>query len=1079
MNERPSAWILRHVAWAAILAASLSTVTQEAVAQEKAAPPKSSPEAARIYQDAASFQNNGAFDLAVEEWQKLLKNHPQDPLAAKAQHYLGVCLLQTKQLEQAAAAFQAVIKNHPKFELLEETWLNLASTQYSLAAAGKPELYASAADSFGTLIKQYPKGKFLEEALYFQGEAYYAQGKRAEAEPVYQRLVNEFPTSKRRADALYALGVTQEELSKFAEAGATYDLYLKEFESTPLATEVKMRKGETILHAGDYPAAAKIFGEVAAVQDFASADHAIFRQAYAVAKQDKFAEAGALYAKVVIDYPKSAYVNDAVMAAGRSLYKAEQFDVAATWLKRAIDAKSEAAPEAAHWLCRILIRQKKPAEAAQLAAAQIAAGGDSTYVVHLKLDQADALYEIPERRAEAMGLFAKLAADHPQHEVAPQALYNAAFAALEVKNHAEALKHAQAFLKAYPKDELLADVRYVEAESQLQLKNYDAAAKAYSELVAAHAGHQDADAWRVRVGLVAYVQKKYAEAIAALTPIVDGLKSPDANAEAQFIIGASHFFSDRFAEAAAAFTASLAANPKWKQADETLLLLARSQAKQGQNEEAVANAQRVISEYPNSDVLDQAHYQLGEFAFAANDFTSAIAWYQTVVTKWPESPFAPYALYRRAWSELKSKDASAAAEGFTALLTKYPDHTLKADALLGRAMSRRQAGDAKGALDDIDAYLATNPDAARRSDALYERGLTQVAAQDFAGAVKTLDDLLQEDPKYASADKVLYELGWSLKSQNKHAEAVPHFAKLAAEHAESPLAAEASFHVGEDHYEKKQYAEAAKAYTAVQAKAPAGELAEKATYKLNWSLFQQKMYDEALRGFRAQLAWYAKGPLAADATFMTAECFFRLEKYDEAFSWYRIVALDKKPSTEAMQVLTLLHGGQSAAQLKQWDDAVSMLSQIPEKHPDTPLLAEAHYELGWARQNLGKADEALKDYEVAATKSREHVGARARFMMGEIYFEQKKHTEAQREFQRAMFGFGGEQATPETKNWQAKSGYEAGRCAEVQIMAAKDAAARQKPIADAKRFYSFVTDKHPQHELAAEAKKRLEALAKL
>ena len=111
-----------------------------AAAQEQpAAAVKSSPEATRLYQDAANAQNGMAFDIAVEEWQKFLKDHPKDPLAAKAQHYLGVCQLQLKKPDQAAEAFQAVIKNHPKFELLEETLLNLASCQYSQASGGKPE----------------------------------------------------------------------------------------------------------------------------------------------------------------------------------------------------------------------------------------------------------------------------------------------------------------------------------------------------------------------------------------------------------------------------------------------------------------------------------------------------------------------------------------------------------------------------------------------------------------------------------------------------------------------------------------------------------------------------------------------------------------------------------------------------------------------------------------------------------------------------------------------------------------------------------------------------------------------------
>jgi hypothetical protein len=49
----------------------------------------------------------------------------------------------------------------------------------------------------------------------------------------------------------------------------------------------------------------------------------------------------------------------------------------------------------------------------------------------------------------------------------------------------------------------------------------------------------------------------------------------------------------------------------------------------------------------------------------------------------------------------------------------------------------------------------------------------------------------------------------------------------------------------------------------------------------------------------------------------------------------------------------------------------------------------------------------------------------------------------------------------------------------VLIAAGADSAAKEKHIADARRFYTFVAEKHPRHELAAEAKKRLDVLAKL
>ena len=1073
--------MMHRIAWAAVLALASLVAAPTGRAQEKAdAKPdaKSSPAAVQLYQDAANAQNGGSFEIAEEGWRKLLKDHPQDPLAAKAQHYLGVCLLQRKKPEEAAAAFQAVIKNHPKFELLEDTLLNLASCQYSLAAAGKVEQYAAAEGTFAALIKQFPKSKYLPEALYFQGESLYAQGKKAEAIAAYDDLTKNHPTSPRRPDAMYALGVAQEELSKFADAGKTYDAFLKEFAEHALANEVKMRKAETVLQAGELAAAAKMFGEVAAIKDFASADHAINRQAYCLAKQDKFAEAGTLYAKVATDFAQSSYAAEAPIAAGRCFYKADKLEDAATWLAKAAERKDANSAEAAHWLCRILLRGKEAAEAADLASKQLAAGGDSPYLVHLQMDQADALYEIDGKQSESLALYAKLAADNPKHELAPQALYNAAFTALELKQYEGAVQHSDQFVAAYPQDKLLPDVKYVAAESYLQLKKYPEAEKAYRELVAAAKDHPEIDAWRVRLGLVSYVQKKYPETIAALAPIAGSLKSAAHAAEAQYLIGASQFFSDKFAEAEKALAASIATDAKWRQADETLILLGRSQAKLGQRDAAKSSFAKVVAEFPDSQLLDQAHYRLGELAYAADDYKTAIDQYSTVATKWADSAFAPFALYGKGWAQLKSKEFAPGAESFTALLTKFPENELKADGLFGRAMCRRQAGDAKGAVEDLDAYLATNPDQAHKSDALYERGLAQVALADNAGAAKTFGDLLAADAKYAATDKVLYELGWALKSQDKHAEAVPHFAKLAAEHGNSPLAAEAWFHVGEDKYDKKDYAEAAKAYTSSRAKAPAGELAEKGAYKLGWSHYQLKEYDEALKQFSEQLAAYGQGPLAADAAFMKAECLFRLEKYKDALPAYQAAA-KTKASTPAIEVLTLLHGGQSASQLKDWKTALALLTTIPAKHPETPLLPEALYELGWARQNAGQTDEALKDYEAAATKSRDHVGARARFMMGELLFAEKKHDDALREFQRAMFGFGGEQAAAETKNWQAKSGYEAGRCAQVQIAAAKDAAAKQKLIADAKRFYTFVVEKHAGHELAVEAKKQLEALAKL
>ena len=88
---------------------------------------QASANAAKIqFSAAAELQNEGLFELAVGEWRAFLEKFPKDPLAAKARHYLGVCLIQEKQYPQAAAELSKIVSQHPKFELLDETLLNLA-----------------------------------------------------------------------------------------------------------------------------------------------------------------------------------------------------------------------------------------------------------------------------------------------------------------------------------------------------------------------------------------------------------------------------------------------------------------------------------------------------------------------------------------------------------------------------------------------------------------------------------------------------------------------------------------------------------------------------------------------------------------------------------------------------------------------------------------------------------------------------------------------------------------------------------------------------------------------------------------
>ncbi len=1037
----------------------------------------SSPAALRLYQAAANAQNTGSYRFAVGEWEKLIKNHAKDPLVPKARYYLGICRLQVKDLAGAESAFTELIAKSPKFEMMEETLLNLGWCQYSIGQAGPKEKLVAAAETFKQLLAKYPRGSRANEAIYFRGEALYAVGDTAAAVTAYEQLITKFPESNLVGDATYALGVAQQEQGNQAQAIEVYDQFLGQFKTHMLVTEVRMRKGEVLLAQGNPADAAKLLEVVSRVQDFELADYALFRLAFAISEQEEFARAAGVYASLPVRFPKSAYVPQASMSVGRCWYRAAQWDKAeAALLTHAKNKNDPFYVEAVHWLARIRIQQKKPQEAQQLAAAAIAASGDNqvNFLDQVMLDLADALYAMPDNRNEAMQQYLRLVDKLPESPQAPQALYNATFLALELgqMNQVDAL--ATRFGKAYPEDDLAADVQVVRAESLSQSQKYPAAETAFRKIIEGFAKHPEANNWRLRLAFNLFLQSKYGETVDLVTTFLSDLQGEQA-AEAHFLLGLCHFNTKALDKARASFSAAVAASETWHRKSEAELYIGRSYLNMGKTDEAAKSLREFLKSSPQAELASQANHWLGESLYAAGQYPDAAAAYKKVALLDAKSPHLSFALYGEAWSYLKAGQAKEAVLVFTKMIEAGAESPRYDDAMLGRGMARRQSGDAEGALADIDSYLVRNSKADESTDANYERGLALITLKKWTDLVDTFSSLIKDHPDYVNADKVRYELAWAHRSQEDEESAILWFAELASKHSQSPLAAEANFHLAEQQYNAKEFQKALKLYLPAQSElAEREEIREKATYKTAWCWFQLQDYDKSLELFQQQVTKYPKGELRADGLFMQAECHFKLEKFSDALPIYLQVM--KLPfSSKNVEALALLHGGQAASQLKKWTDSVTMLSEILTRQPKSSYVPEAHLERGWARQNLNQLENALGDYAITAETAGE-LGARARFMMGETRFQQKVYADAIQEFQRVMFYYGGDKAPPAVKKWQARAAMEAGRCAELLVTAAKTSRDKQRNINEAKKFYEYVLNHHDDGNNSKQARLRLKEL---
>ncbi|QDT08952.1 tetratricopeptide repeat protein [Planctomycetes bacterium K23_9] len=1058
---------------------------------------ESTEESIAAYADAANFQTNGAFDLAIEAWKEFLSKYANDDLAPKAAHYQGVCYMQqdTPDYVAAAKSFERALKNK-KFELREESLANQGWCWYASAGEGpnrdKDRLKASIA-AYEKLQKEKPKSQFLDRAFFYSGEAAYGLGDRKKAIDFYNKLIA-LPNAKEsplRCDALYARGIAHEEIEQFDKALASFQQLLSSCADDGLVTDVHLRSGDVMIFRKDYPAAIKSFD--AAIKSADNDDdksYAIFRQAFAMVQADRPGDAAKNYDRLKKDFPDSEYAGTAILASAQSMYRSGDLDKAAARFEEVLKQNNpETATEASHWLTRILISKGAAAKAISTAKKQIDAGAKGDYATELKLDLAEAMAMDPTQISDSVAIAESVYRDAPKDPLAPRALYNAAFSALQTNQAKKALELSQKFLTEFPKDQLVPDVQFIAAEGNLLTGNATQASKAYRQLLnrKSDGDNMQRPLWVLRAALASNSAKKSDDTIALLKSEYKTLTQPEQKAEAQMLIGQAYLMSKMHSEAALAFARVTEVDPKWPRAQEAELLSGTALMSAGKQKDAKQAWEALVRRGKDSRMADQARYKLAQLASEAADHAGAIKLYGQIIDSRVDPGLVPYALYGKGWSLMQSDQHSQAMKPLDEVLRNYPKHPIRDEALLARGISRRHAGDFESAAEDLTEFLTYKPKDDNLGHALYELALIDQKQDKPKRAAARLQQLVDQVPKYPSMDKVLYELGWSLREAGDEEKAGATFADLVKKFPDASVTGEAAYFIGQKNYAAENWKDAAKQFTVAANKSKDKGLIEKSYYRLGWSLFKSEQFNQAADAFKKQTENEPNGKLSLDGMMMAGECEFRKPDYAQALKRYQIArkriqlnddnAKSIRDSAERqVRELILFHGGQSAAQLKKWDESIDWYDELKARFPATRYLPKLFYEIGFAYQQKDQPDRAMQYFSQVAEKYRDETAARSRFMMGEVYFGRKQFDKAIPEFQRVMFGFGAEKAPKQIKNWQAKSGFEAGRCSELMMQQARSNDSRNKSREIAKKFFQYVIDKHADHELMAKAKERMAAL---
>ena len=128
----------------------------------------------------------------------------------------------------ALVAPPAAVPGVPPQRLFEQARADYMAGQWDLSIQG-----------FDSYIKTFPRSERADDAQYYIGQTYYADGRFREAVQALDRVVTDYPTGDVLPEALYKRGLALESLGETDGARESWELLLEQHPETPAGVLAK------------------------------------------------------------------------------------------------------------------------------------------------------------------------------------------------------------------------------------------------------------------------------------------------------------------------------------------------------------------------------------------------------------------------------------------------------------------------------------------------------------------------------------------------------------------------------------------------------------------------------------------------------------------------------------------------------------------------------------------------------------------------------------------------------------------------------------------------------------------------
>lgn len=1020
----------------------------------------------RDYYSGNGMLNRGMYDLAAQEYGRFLEQHPDHDKAPLARYGIAVSLFRLARYE--AAVEQLDLLGTPAgFEYAAEA---LMINGQSRLALGEP---AAAARAFGDVLREHSGHALADESAALQAEALYEAGRFDEVERPCRVLEGRWPDSPHRERAELFGGLAEMARGRDDAAAQRFEAMLERYPDGQHADRVSLLLAQSLHRTGAVQGALRRYRDVIDRDRDEFVPDAMYGLAVLLHRTGARDEAGALLDRLVKRYPDDDVIPAARLMRGRVWFDAGDYIQARQVFELVVREDGAQRDDATYWLAKSTLRQGDAAEAAGILEQALSDYPDSTLVPQMTYDRAVALLRAGDPGA-AVGVLVEFRARYAGHELAADALELEATAHHQQRDYRESLALCETFQRQYPDHDLAADVVFLAAENTYLLGDYDRAVPAYQAFLQRHDDHEQAELARFRLGMGLHRQERFDDARPWLDGLVDGRDTDPAYRTALLAIGDGEFQRGDWAAAETHLGDYLSFGIDQPGADDALLKLGLARQRNGERRSALRTFTRLIEERSDSPHRLHASFESGQVLVELERFDEARAVFTQVLEAGPETPFAGHAMNHLGALALRDGDFEDAAQWFGQAAVALGTGDAAAEALFQQGRSLMAARDYRHAEGVLSELLGSHPSHPRvaRASALQAVALARQEVGNAARHERALAAIEQAETRYlgelepALRASLWYEKAWCLRELDRNDEAAQTYRRVLEEKPPRGSAAggvrdHAMLELAELEADAERYDEAARLLRKLQGtRGDAGRdpaLNRQVEYRLGLCEFHLGRREQAASLLESWLDDDPDPSLVPSARLLCAESLIGSGGYARAIEHLdRLVEDD--PDDEAYGP-ALLRLGTSHAELQHWARSEQAFTTYLRRFADTDLWFQAQFGIGWALENQGSLDDAIKAYRAVTARHQGPTAARAQFQVGECLFAQERFSEAVAELVKVDILY----AYPE---WSAAALYEAGRCFQQT----------GNPV-DARKQYEQVRRDYGDTKWAALARQRLDELA--